>query len=270
MALLVYARTSTAQLTGGVDRQHDDLRAAGVERIWCDVGVSGKTILRPEWDALWAYAREDDVLVVIELSRISRSLSDAVRVLEEAAARGIGIRSLTQGIDTSAAGDPMARVVVAMTAALAEVERDILVERTRSGLASARLRGRLGGRPVCVDAERLAAARQLIDSRQIVSVASALGVGRSSLYRATEGERAAPPRRVPDDRAGADRPVPARPGAHRWRRRDAHARGRVALLRAAGRGRQQQRHEQLPLVPTARPGRLGGDPPDRDACSHLG
>ena len=192
VALLGYARTSSAQQTGGVERQHDDLRAAGCERIWCDAGVSGKSMDRPEWDALWAYARDGDVIVATELSRISRSLSDAVRVLEAASARDVGIRCLTQGIDTSASAGPMAKIVIAVVAALSEAEREILIERTRSGLAAARARGRVGGRPVVVDGERLVAARKLIDSGQsVVSVARTLGVGRSSLYRALERDRIA-------------------------------------------------------------------------------
>lgn len=187
MALLGYARTSTIAQTGGVDRQLDDLTAAGCERVWTDAGVSGKTMVRPQWDALWGYAREGDVIVVTELSRVSRSLADAVNVLQAATDRGIGIRALTQGIDTSSAGGPMAKVVVALSAALSEVERDILIERTKSGLAAARARGRVGGRPTVLPPERVAAARALMAAGQSkAEVARSLGVGRSSLYRALE------------------------------------------------------------------------------------
>lgn len=190
MALLGYARTSTAQQTGGVDRQEDDLRAAGCARVWTDAGASGKAMARPQLDALLAYAREGDAIVVTELSRTGRTMRGVVVLVEELAERGIGVRSLTQGIDTSAG--PMGKVILALCAALAEVERDILIERTKSGLAAARAQGRVGGRPVVVTPEQLTAARTLIAGGQsVVSVARTLGVARSSLYRAIERERAA-------------------------------------------------------------------------------
>lgn len=185
MAQLGYARTSTAAQTGGVDRQHDDLLAAGCERVWTDAGVSDKSMARPELDAVLAYARHGDTIVVTELSRIGRTMRGVVVLVEDLAARGIGIRSITQGIDTS--NGPMGKVVLALCAALAEVERDVLIERTRSGLASARLRGRVGGRPTVLPPERLAAARALMSAgTSKAEAARVLGVGRSSLYRALE------------------------------------------------------------------------------------
>ncbi|MCR6706609.1 MAG: recombinase family protein [Cellulomonas sp.] len=190
MALLGYARVSTAQQTGGVDRQADDLRAAGCTRIWTDVGVSGARMDRPELAALLDYAREGDTIVVTELSRIGRTMRGVVTLVEDLAARGIGVRSLTQGIDTSPGAGPMGKVILALCAALAEVERDILIERTRSGLAAARARGRVGGRPIAVSPEQVTAARTLVASgHSVVAAARTLGVARSSLYRALERER---------------------------------------------------------------------------------
>jgi DNA invertase Pin-like site-specific DNA recombinase len=127
--------------------------------------------------------------VVTELSRLGRTMRGLVVLVDDLAQQGIHLRSHTQGIDTSAATGTL---LLGLFSALAALEREVLVERTRSGLAASRARGRVGGRPVVVDAERLAAARQLIDSGQsVVSVARTLGVGRSSLYRAIERERTA-------------------------------------------------------------------------------
>ncbi|GIG26906.1 recombinase family protein [Cellulomonas denverensis] len=187
MALLGYARVSTRDQDP--QRQVDALETAGCDRIWVDHGVSGKAMSRPQWDELLAYARADDTIVMTELSRAGRTIRGLVVLADDLAQREIYLRSLTQGIDTGAGAT--GKLLVGLFAALAEIEREVLVERTLSGLAAARARGRVGGRPVVVDAERLAAARQLIDAGQsVVSVARTLGVGRSSLYRAIERERA--------------------------------------------------------------------------------
>ncbi len=187
VALLGYARVSTREQDP--TRQVDELLRAGCVRVWTDHGVSGTVASRPELDALLGYAREDDVVVVTELSRLGRTMRGLVVLVDDLAGQGIHLRSLTQGIDTSAATGTL---LIGLFSALAALEREVLVERTRSGLAAARARGRVGGRPVVVDAERLVAARALIDSGQsVVSVARTLGVGRSSLYRALERERTA-------------------------------------------------------------------------------
>ena len=185
MALLGYARVSTRDQDP--TRQVDELTRAGCERIWTDHGVSGTVQSRPEFDALLDYARSGDVIVVTELSRLGRTMRGLVVLVDDLTSQGIHLRSLTQGIDTSSSTGTL---LIGLFSALAALEREVLVERTRSGLAAARARGRVGGRPVSVDGERLAAARQLIDSGQsVVSVARTLGVGRSSLYRALERER---------------------------------------------------------------------------------
>lgn len=187
MALLGYARVSTRDQDP--TRQVDELTRAGCERVWTDHGVSGTVASRPELDALLDYARAGDVVVVTELSRLGRTMRGLVVLVDDLAGQGIHLRSLTQGIDTSSSTGTL---LIGLFSALAALEREVLVERTRSGLAAARARGRVGGRPVVVDGERLVAARALIDGGQsVVSVARTLGVGRSSLYRALERERAA-------------------------------------------------------------------------------
>jgi len=187
MAMLGYARVSTRDQDP--TRQVHELTAAGCERIWTDHGVSGTKASRPELDRLIAYARPGDVVTVTELSRLGRGMRALVIQLDDWAQAGIFFRSLTQGIDTSTSTGTL---LLGLFSALSEMERAILVERVNSGLASSRRAGRVGGRPVAVDAERLVAARALIDSGQsVVSVARTLGVGRSSLYRALERERAA-------------------------------------------------------------------------------
>lgn len=186
MSLLGYARVSTRDQDP--QRQIDALKGAGCERVWTDHGVSGMVTSRPEWDALLAHAREGDTIVMTELSRAGRTIRGLVILADDLAHRGIYLRSLTQGIDTGAGAS--GKLLLGLFAALAEIEREVLVERTMSGLAAARARGRVGGRPVVVTEEQLAAARTLIAGGQtVVSVARTLGVARSSLYRAIERER---------------------------------------------------------------------------------
>lgn len=187
MALLGYARVSTRDQDPR--RQVAALESAGCERVWTDHGVSGTVASRPQWDALMAYARAGDTIVMTELSRAGRTIRGLVIVADDLAQRGVYLRSLTQGIDTGAGAS--GKLLLGLFAALAEIEREVLVERTRSGLEAARARGRVGGRPVRVTPEQLAAARTLIAGGQsVVSVARTLGVARSSLYRAIEREKA--------------------------------------------------------------------------------
>src|SRR5690606_4999339 len=157
MALLGYARTSTsAQDTA---RQVDALEKAGCERVWQDAGVSGARASRPQLDAMLDYAREGDVIVVWDLSRLGRSIRQLVVLADDLRQRGIHLRSLTQGIDTSA---PHGGLLLGLFAALAEMEREVLVQRTLDGLAAARARGRVGGRPPVLVGERLQAAQAML------------------------------------------------------------------------------------------------------------
>jgi DNA invertase Pin-like site-specific DNA recombinase len=96
MAFLGYARASSTRQAGGLDRQQNELRAAGCERIWTDAGVSGTVTQRPELDALLDYARDGDTIVVPELSRLGRTVRQLVVLVDDLGKRGIGVRSLTQ------------------------------------------------------------------------------------------------------------------------------------------------------------------------------
>jgi DNA invertase Pin-like site-specific DNA recombinase len=108
-----------------------------------------------------------------------RHLIDTVRLLED---RGVGFRSLTEAIDTSSPGG---KLVFHVFAALAEFERDLIRQRTQAGLAAARARGRVGGRPSVWTAEkREQAQRMLDDGKPVATVAKVLGVSRASVYRA--------------------------------------------------------------------------------------
>ena len=176
--LLGYARVSTDEQNP--DLQTDALQAAGCARVFTDV-ASGATRARPQLDLLLDYAREGDTVVVWRLDRLGRSMQDLVAILNDMKTRRIGFRSLTEGMDTTTPGGVMIYHVVA---AFAQYDLDLIRERTSAGLRAARARGRIGGRPAKLDADK----KHLVDTmlaegRTISDTAKALGVSRATVYR---------------------------------------------------------------------------------------
>ena len=116
------------------------------------------------------------------LDRLARSLKQLIETVEEFAERDVGLRSLTEAIDTTTSGG---KLVFHIFAALAEFERGIIRERTLAGLQAARARGRVGGRPPALAAKDLAAAKAMLKDPEItvLEVARRLGVASSTLYR---------------------------------------------------------------------------------------
>ena len=178
--LVGYARVSTADQSA--DLQVDALTAAGATRVFVET-ASGKTDSRPELTRVLDYLREGDVLVVWRLDRLGRSLRHLIDQVNALEARGIGFRSLTEAIDTTTAGG---RLVFHVFGALGEFERELIVERTRAGLAAARARGRRGGRPRVMTPERVTTARRLRDEDGLTldQIAVTIGVSRASVVRA--------------------------------------------------------------------------------------
>jgi DNA invertase Pin-like site-specific DNA recombinase len=176
-----YARVSTEEQN--LDLQLQALEAAGCKNIYEDHGVSGAAVERPGLAKALAAAQGGDVLVVWKLDRLGRSLPHLVEVINSLREAGIGFRSLSEQIDTTSAGG---RFYFHMLAALAEFEREMISERTKAGMASARRRGKHVGRPRKLSAQQLAHARELIksDKETRASVAALLGVDVATLRRA--------------------------------------------------------------------------------------
>ncbi|HEY7908861.1 MAG TPA: recombinase family protein, partial [Thermomicrobiales bacterium] len=175
-----YARVSTFEQI--LDLQRDALHAAKCDRIFTDT-MSGSRSDRPGLEQALDYLREGDVLVVWRLDRLGRSLKYLIEVITRLNERGIGFRSLTEQIDTTTSGG---KLIFHVFGALAEFERDIIRERTQAGLASARARGRMGGRPRKLDTPaKVAMARALYadPSHSIAEVCKSVGVSRATLYR---------------------------------------------------------------------------------------
>ena len=150
--LVGYARVSTQEQDLAL--QLDALRAAGCTKVY-EEKASGAQRERPELKAALGYMRQGDTLVVWKLDRLARSLKQLIETVEAMGEQGLGLRSLTEAIDTTTAGG---KLVFHLFAALAEFERGVIRERTLAGLQAARARGRTGGRPPALKPKDIAAA----------------------------------------------------------------------------------------------------------------
>jgi len=187
MATIGYARVSTADQNMAL--QLNALHEAGVDRVFRDQGVSGSTSARPGLDACLDHLREGDVLAVWKLDRLGRNTQHVLTVVDDLMSRGIGFRSITEGLHTEGA---MGKAMLTIMAAFAQLERDTMVERTRAGLAAAAANGRKGGRPRKVNDAAAAKARILRDKGiAAADIAKMLGVSRATLYRYLGQEPAA-------------------------------------------------------------------------------
>ncbi|QHA36863.1 helix-turn-helix domain-containing protein [Rossellomorea marisflavi] len=174
-----YARVSTQDQS--LDLQVDALQKAGCERIYTEK-MSGRKDDRPELQKCLDALRSGDVLVVYKLDRLGRSTFKLLELTAGFERDGVDFVSIVDGIDTTT---PVGRFFFRTMASIAELERDIIVERTQAGLQAARARGRVGGRPAKAkkDVER---ALKLYDSNQysVPEIVEMTEVSKATLYRA--------------------------------------------------------------------------------------
>ena len=173
-----YARVSTEGQN--LDMQLDALEKAGCERIYQE-HASGKNTERPELKRMLDQLRKGDTVVVYKLDRISRSVQDLESLTKEFEEAGVEFVSLQDQIDTTT---PMGRFFFHVMGAVAELERDIIVDRTKSGLEAARARGRVGGRKP-LDSKKDKQMLALYDSKQMTvpEICEAVGVSKPTLYK---------------------------------------------------------------------------------------
>jgi DNA invertase Pin-like site-specific DNA recombinase len=183
---LGYLRVSKADGSQTVALQRDALLAAGVDpaQIYEDQ-ASGQLEARPGLAALLKALRAGDTLVVWKLDRLGRDLRHLVNTVHDLTQRGVGFKVLTghgASIDTTT---PAGKLVFGIFAALAEFERELIAERTKAGLASARARGRTGGAPFKMTPAkvRLAMAAMGQPETKVSALCRELGVTRQTLYR---------------------------------------------------------------------------------------
>lgn len=184
-----YARISTADQNLAL--QEDALKQAGCEKIFVDQ-ITGSVAKRPGLDKVKELLRAGDTLVVWRLDRLGRSLRDLIDWVQYLEKQGVSLHSLHEMIDTQT---PTGKLTFHLFGALAEFERNLIQERTQAGLAAARARGRIGGRPKTLDKEKRQLAVDLYTEKKmrVDKLCEMLGISKPTLYsyvrtaQATEG-----------------------------------------------------------------------------------
>ncbi|MEH3140933.1 MAG: recombinase family protein [Mycobacterium kyogaense] len=184
---LGYARVSTSHQS--LDQQFDALTAAGVDpsRIYNDK-LSGTSTReqRPGLAALLDYARDGDALVVVGIDHLGRNAAEVMTTIRDLGERGIMLRSLREGIDTSNA---TGRMIAGVLASLAELELELGRERRTAARDARRARGQHIGRPKALDDKKAALARRMqANGEPVTTIAEALGVSRATVYRVLANE----------------------------------------------------------------------------------
>ena len=176
--LIGYARVSTTDQNPTL--QHQALLAAGCERIFDDT-ISGTRPDRPGLTKALEHLRDGDTFVVWKLDRFGRTVKNLIDFTEQLHRDGVGFRSLTDQIDTTT---PAGRFFFHIMASLAQMERELTVERTQAGLTAARAQGRLPGRKRLMTDSKIASARKLLaNGTPPADVAKGLGIFIPTLYR---------------------------------------------------------------------------------------
>lgn len=173
-----YARVSSFEQN--LDLQNDALEKAGCERVIVDK-ASGKDTNRPGLNTIKEVLRDGDILIVWRLDRLGRSLKDLIEWVNYLDEKGVALKSLEEAIDTTTA---TGKLTFHLFGALAEFERQLIRERTQAGLAAARARGRLGGRPKSLSIEKQKLAIQLYDDKKISikEICEMMSISKPTLY----------------------------------------------------------------------------------------
>lgn len=173
-----YARVSTSEQN--LDMQLDALNKIGCDEIFTDKMSGCRSENRIGLQNCLNFLDEGDTLIIYKLDRLARSLKDLISIVESLKARNIGVISIHDNIDTSTI---QGTLFFQIFGAFAEFERNLICERTRAGLESARNRGKLGGRPIKMTTSKIDTAKTLLETGMSPSnVAKQLGISRSTLY----------------------------------------------------------------------------------------
>ena len=178
--LVGYARTSTAEQMAGLEAQVAELEAIGCTKIFQE-HVSSVDAQRPALTSALEWSREGDTFIVTRPDRLARSVSDLLKIVEDLKARKVTVRIMSMGVDTSTATGTL---ILQMLAAVAEFERNIMLERQKAGIAKAKSEGRYKGRVPTARIRTPEVLRLKAEGKTVAQIAEAVGISRASVYRA--------------------------------------------------------------------------------------
>jgi DNA invertase Pin-like site-specific DNA recombinase len=183
--LIGYSRVSTQDQRDLF--QQDSLHAAGCEKIFTDK-ISGTVSERPGLTKVKEHLRSGDTLVIWRLDRLARSLKDLIEWSSYLEKNGIGLKSLQENIDTTTS---TGRLIFHIFGALAEFERNLIVDRTRAALESSRARGRFGGRPKSLNKDKRQLAVSLYNQKNltVVKICEMMAITKPTLYKYIRSEQ---------------------------------------------------------------------------------
>jgi DNA invertase Pin-like site-specific DNA recombinase len=176
-----YARTSTADQIAGFEAQVTELTAAGATKIFKEQVSS--VAERAKLEAMLDYIREGDVVVVVRLDRLARSMRDLLDITARIEAKGAGLRILSMNLDTGTANG---RLMMNVLGAVAQFERELMLERQREGIAKAKADGKYKGRQPTVRKKAPEIEELLAAGLGPVAISEKLGISRSSVYRVAD------------------------------------------------------------------------------------
>jgi DNA invertase Pin-like site-specific DNA recombinase len=182
--LIGYARTSTADQQAGLEAQHRDLRTAGCRKVFSEQASAVGD--RAQLEAVLDYCREGDALVVTKLDRLARSARHLSELVDKLEGKGVTLRILNFGGDAVDTRGATGRLMLNMFAAMAQFEREMMLERQREGIAKAKADGKYKGRKPTARAKAQDALRLFREGMKVAHIAKELGIGRGSVYRALE------------------------------------------------------------------------------------
>lgn len=177
--IVAYARTSTLDQEAGLHAQLRDLEAAGAERVFSEQ-ISSVADDRPQLRAALEFVREGDVFVVSRLDRLARSTLDLLRIIEDLDRKGVTLRILAMNLDT---GTAHGRLLLTVVGAIAQFERELMLERQREGIAAAKAAGKYKGRYPKARNQAAVIQARFEAGESKASIARSLGVGVRSVYR---------------------------------------------------------------------------------------
>jgi DNA invertase Pin-like site-specific DNA recombinase len=188
--LIGYARTSTSDQRAGLAAQERDLAGAGCEKIFAEQVSS--IAKREQLAALRAFARQGDVVVVTKPDRLARSTAELLEIEADLSRRGIALIVLSMGGERLDTRNPTAKLMLTILAGVATWEREIMLERQREGIAKAKAEGKYVGRQPTARAKAAQVAALAAEGMTREAIASRLGIGVASVYRALKTTQATP------------------------------------------------------------------------------